>query len=240
MAKHRPSGVFLFAMFGVALLVASVASAQDTGKPSSVNQFDEDLAAVLRTAGFTGRIESTLQGRLGHRIDQQLADVGRLLWFDTITGLNDDNACAGCHSPTNGFGDTQSIAIGIENNGIVGPHRAGPRNMRRSPMVINAAFFPNLMWNSRFAALSGDPFDNSAGFLFPQPEGLSLSLQPHLLAAQAFIPPTERTEAAGFDFPGDSDAIARRGAEAFEQHSGLPQAIRQSLSRGQDRRADHL
>ena len=38
-------------------------------------------------------------------------------------------------------------------------------------MVINTAFFPNLMWNSRFPALSGDPFDNSAGFLFPPPEG---------------------------------------------------------------------
>ena len=30
---------------------------------------------------------------------------------------------------------------------------------------------------------------------------------PHLLVAQAFIPPTERNEVAGFDFPGDNDAI---------------------------------
>src|SRR5258707_1007088 len=43
--------------------------------------------------------------------------------------------------------------------------------------------------------------------LFPPPEALSLSYQPHLLVAQAFIPPTERTEVAGFDFPGDNDAI---------------------------------
>jgi cytochrome c peroxidase len=74
-------------------------------------------------------------------------------------------------------------------------------------MVINTAFFPNLMWNSRFASLSGDPFDNSLGFKFPPPEGLSLSFAPHLLVAQAFIPPTERTEVAGFVFPGDNDAI---------------------------------
>jgi cytochrome c peroxidase len=79
--------------------------------------------------------------------------------------------------------------------------------MRRTPMVINSAFFPALMWNSRFAALSGDPFDNSAGLLFPAPEGLSLSYQPQLLVAQAFIPPTERTEVAGFGFVGDNDAI---------------------------------
>ena len=90
---------------------------------------DDALEAALARHGFTGRIESTLETRLGRRVDRRLADLGRLLWFDTVTGLNDDNTCAGCHSPTNGFGDTQSIAIGIENNGIVGP---GPRRAAQS------------------------------------------------------------------------------------------------------------
>jgi cytochrome c peroxidase len=168
---------------------------------------DQELSSRLSELGFTGRIETTLEQRLGRHLDQRRANLGRLLWFDTIGGLNNDNTCAGCHSPTNAFGDTQSIAIGIDNNGIVGPHRVGPRNQRRTPMAINTAFFPNLMWNSRFAALSGDPFDNSSGFIFPQPEGLTLSYLPQLLDAQAFIPPTERVEVAGFSFPGDNFAI---------------------------------
>jgi cytochrome c peroxidase len=168
---------------------------------------EAQLQSYLTRHGFTGRIAGTLEVRLGRRIDQQLADVGRLLWFDPLTGLNDDNACGGCHSPTNGLGDTQPIAIGIDNNGVVGPGRTGPRNQRRSPMVINAAFYPTLMWNSRFHAPSGDPFDNSRGFGFPPPEGGTLSYLPHLLTAQAFIPPTERTEAAGFRFPGSNDDI---------------------------------
>ncbi len=168
---------------------------------------DARLRSHLAGNGFTGRIASTLETRLGRRIDRQLADVGRLLWFDPIQGLNDDNSCGGCHSPTNGFGDTQPIAIGVDNNGVVGPGRTGPRNQRRSPMVINSAFYPTLMWNSRFHAPSGDPFDNSHGFVFPAPEGTSLGYLPHLLTAQAFIPPTERVEAAGFHFPGDNDDI---------------------------------
>jgi cytochrome c peroxidase len=171
------------------------------------SSLDEQLTLRLSEEGFTGRVESTLAGRLGRRVDRGLADLGRLLWFDTITGLHDDNSCAGCHSPTNGFGDTQSIAIGIDNNGIVGPNRAGPRNQRRAPMVVNTAFYPRLMWNSRFESLSGDPFDNSDGFGFPPPEGTSLSYLPHLLDAQAFIPPTERNEVAGFEFPGGNDDI---------------------------------
>jgi cytochrome c peroxidase len=168
---------------------------------------DATLRRHLARHGFTGRIGRTLEARLGRRIDPRLADVGRLLFFDPIHGLNDDNSCAGCHSPTHGFGDTQPIAIGVDNNGVVGPGRAGPRNQRRSPMVVNTAFYPTLMWNSRFHARSGDPFDNRRGFVFPAPEGRSLSYLPHLLTAQAFIPPTERVEAAGFHFVGDNDAI---------------------------------
>jgi cytochrome c peroxidase len=181
---------------------------------------DEQLATTLAQHGFTGRIDSTLEPRLGRKLDNQLVDLGRLLFFDTVGGLNNDNNCSGCHSPTNGFGDSQSIAIGIDNNGIVGPDRAGPRNQRRTPMVINTAFYPNLMWNSRFAALSHNPFDNSAGFQFPSPEGLTLSYQPHLLVAQAFIPPTERVEVAGFAFPGDNFDIRN---EVLKRINNVPE-----------------
>src|SRR5437773_2400451 len=184
------------------------------------DRLDGQLTGQLQELGFTGRVESTLTRRLGRPIDKPLANIGRLLWFDTITGLNGDNTCAGCHSPTNGFGDSQSIAIGIDNNGIVGPDRGGPRNMRRAPMVLDTAFFPTLMWNGRFSAVSGDPFDNSLGFLFPDPEGLSLSDEPHLLVAQAFIPPTERTEVAGFGFPGDDDALR---AEVARRLNAVPE-----------------
>lgn len=171
------------------------------------NTLDNQLSTSLRSHGFTGKIESTLEQRLKRKIDNRLADLGRNLFHDTIVGLNDDNSCSGCHAATAGFGDTQSIAIGVDNNFIVGPDRAGPRNQRRTPMAANTAFFPTLMWNSRFASLSGDPFSNSAGFTFPLPEGTTLSDKSHLLVAQAFIPPTERVEAAGFVFPGDNFAI---------------------------------
>lgn len=203
----------------VALLGITLASARATPAQGRDRELDRQLTGVLTEAGFTGHAQSLVERRLGRQIDQRLVRVGQLLWFDPIIALSDDNACAGCHSPTHGFGDTQSIAIGIESNGVVGPGRAGPRNMRRSPTVINSALYPNLMWNSRFVARSGDPFDSSAGFGFPAPEGDTLSYLPHLLTAQAFIPPTERTEAAGFAFTGDNDAIR---AEVVRRLNGTP------------------
>lgn len=210
------SRVVAWLLTACALVLTSWNASADGGHGRDA--LNQQLAAVLAQNGFTGKIESTLTSRLGRPIRPPLADLGRLLWFDTIGGLNGDNTCGGCHSPTNGFGDTQSIAIGIDNNGVVGPDRAGPRNQRRTPSVINAAFYPNLMWNSRFASLSGDPFDNRGGFVFPPPEGQSLSHLPQLLVAQAFIPPTERVEVAGFTFPGDNDAIR---AEVVRRLNGV-------------------
>ena len=155
-------------LYACALIPAVFAS--DSGDGS----IDRDLAAVLSAARFTGDIQHTFQTRLqtnlGRPIDAKLADLGRMLWFDTLHSLHQDNTCGGCHSPTNGFGDSQPMAIGVQNNNVVGPHRDGPRNQRRSPLVINTALYPAMMWNGRFNSLSGDPFDNSAGFRFPFPE----------------------------------------------------------------------
>jgi len=197
------SGLFLI---GSALALGAqlnVSEANERHQGLSDRARDAKLVRVLEDAGFTGRIESTLERRLGRRINPKLANLGRLLWFDTLHSLHHDNTCGGCHSPTNGFGDSQAIAIGVQNNGIVGPDRTGPRNQRRSPLVINTAFLSALMWNGRFSAPSGDPFDNSLGFHFPPPED-DVRFPPrsrifrHLLQAQAHIPPTEMVEAAGF------------------------------------------
>ena len=85
------------------------------GSPAQVSgeQLDDQLAAVLTTHGFTGEIEAPFKTQLGRPIDAKLARLGRCLWFDISGGLNHDNTCAGCHAPTSGFGDTQSMAIGI-------------------------------------------------------------------------------------------------------------------------------
>ncbi len=188
--------LIVFAMFTAVFAVAA-----QPGEPGRA--IDEKLRKLLREAGFTGRVQATLEERLQRKIDPRMANLGRLLFFDVLTGLHDDNACAGCHAPSDGFGDTQSIAIGIQSNLVVGPHREGARNQRRTPSVVNTAFYPALMWNSRFSSVSGDPFDNSQGFLFPPPEGTTKfppndPLVKHLLVAQAHIPPTELVEVAGF------------------------------------------
>ena len=191
-------------------LVVYGSSDQAGSRDRSVDRdLNDRLAKVLRANSFTGRMQSQLEDRLGREIDLALAELGRNLWYDKVHSLHQDNTCAGCHSPSNGFGDTQSIAIGVDSNNKVGPGRKGPRNQRRSPLVINTAFYPKLMWNGRFSAipapgqLLGNPFSNKYGFEFPLPEGTTMfppndRIALHLLHAQAHIPPTETVEVAGF------------------------------------------
>ncbi len=182
----------IFVVFGFAFATGGA-------EPTLNNQ----LTVALHNAGFTGRVGSSIEARIGRRIDHKLADLGRLLWFDKIHSLHQDNTCGGCHSPTNGFGDSQPMAIGVQNNNLVGPHRFGPRNQRRTPLAVNTVFYPALMWNGRFNSISGDPFDVSKGFMFPSPEGIT-RFPPNgttitiLAQAQGEMPPTETTEVAGF------------------------------------------
>jgi len=133
--------IILLALISVGVVVLEPGTSASNGD-SALN---DQLSALLSQQGFTGRIGSTVEQRLGRKIDNQLANLGRLAFHDSLLGLNDDNSCSGCHAGPNGFGDSQSIAIGIENNNIVGPDRTGPRNQRRAPMVLNNVFFPALM-----------------------------------------------------------------------------------------------
>lgn len=183
-------------------------------------ELDRQLMLELQMSGFTGRIEERFAEMLGRPVDTRLAEIGRLLFFDPILSITQDNSCSGCHGPNVSFNDSQPISIGIENNGVVGPGRTGPHNLRRAPSVINAALYPNLMWEGRFSARSLSPFDNSQGFVFPDPEGESLSFMEHLLGAQAFTPVVSRMEMTGFDFVGTNDDVR---AEIASRVDAIPE-----------------
>ncbi|MGH9313314.1 MAG: cytochrome c peroxidase, partial [Vicinamibacterales bacterium] len=111
------------AVLGAISLVASIHTRTAVAENDPAGEPDRNLIRILKDAGFTGRIETTLEARLGRPIDPALADLGRLLFFDKILGLHNDNSCAGCLSPAFGFGDSQPMAIGVDSNDVVGPGR---------------------------------------------------------------------------------------------------------------------
>ncbi|MEY2937135.1 MAG: hypothetical protein RL033_7884, partial [Pseudomonadota bacterium] len=212
----------------------------------AASDLDDALRAELAATGFTGRVQGTLKRRLGRALDPELVDLGRLLWFDSISSLGNDNSCSGCHSPAFGFGDSQPMAIGVENNGIVGPGRRGPRNQRRTPQMINSGFYPSLMWNARFSAISHDPFDMTEGARVPfflggltvwnassaEIYGTAFDAETTttLLGVQGNFPATELVEVAGFAVDDPANLDPRLYVPPHRVSSGLvsdtvPEAI---------------
>src|SRR4029453_18138512 len=100
----------------VAVLVAGILGGLSAALwADSSKRLDAELARVLTAHGFTGQIESRFREKLGRPIDRQRANLGRLLWFDIIGGLNNDNTCGGCPCPPNAFGGTPPMARGTAN-----------------------------------------------------------------------------------------------------------------------------
>jgi cytochrome c peroxidase len=211
----RAASVAVLVLAGFILPVSGAGASED---------LDRRLADILARQGFSGTVQASLPSRLGRPLNPALANVGRLVFFDNLLGLHNDNSCAGCHSPAAGFGDTQSIAIGTDNNGKVGPDRRGPRNQRRAPMTSNVALYPRMMLNLRFASIANNGFDLSEGARVPFLVGGTTVWRPGsaciagtcfdaasmttLLSVQGHLPPTEMVEMGGFsaDRPGDVDS----------------------------------
>ena len=81
MGEQWRRGVTLLTGF---LLFSGAAAFGDDVKRGGV---DDKLRIALKQAGFTGKIEATLQQRLRRPVDARLAELGRLLFFDTSGGL---------------------------------------------------------------------------------------------------------------------------------------------------------
>src|SRR5215831_1944939 len=76
----------------VAVLVAGIVGGLSVVLWAESNkELDAELARVLIAHGFTGQIESRFREKLGRPIERKRANLGRLLWFDIIGGLHNDN-----------------------------------------------------------------------------------------------------------------------------------------------------
>ncbi len=77
-------------------------------------------------------------------------ELGRLLFFDPILSVDDQTACATCHSEIWGMGDGIPRAVGHGAGLNAGPAREGPNMLRRnSPALYNLAFRSSLLWDGR-------------------------------------------------------------------------------------------
>lgn len=76
-------------------------------------------------------------------MDEATIELGEVLFFDPRLSGNDELSCASCHVPALGWSDGKALFEGFE--GVEGP--------RRTPTIINSAYYDELFWDGRAESL---------------------------------------------------------------------------------------
>jgi cytochrome c peroxidase len=160
--------------------------------------------------------------------DPALVDLGRSLFFDKILSGNRDVACASCHDPRTGTDDGRSLSVGTGAFGggstkSLGPGRSPtPRNAPALFSVGLGAFY--LFWDGRVTDANG------TGGRFTTPAGVALpSGVANMVAAQAMIPVTNRTEMRGN--AGDRDVFGNANELAVPSDSAFAAIWKATMAR---------
>lgn len=145
-------------------------------------------------------------------IDEALADLGHLLFFDPVLSGNENIACATCHHPSLGTSDAMSLSIGEGAVGLGDDRAVENINVPRQRIPRNAPALFNLGARD-VTVLFHDgrvELDPSEDLGFRMPEGRSLERPvPSILAAQSLLPLLSSDEMAGHQGENEiADAVA--------------------------------
>jgi cytochrome c peroxidase len=147
-----------------------------------------------------------------------LVSLGQSLFFDKLLSGNRDISCGTCHDPAAQMGDGLTLAIGTGGIGVGSARTLGAGRQfvaRNAPSLLNQGlglFY--MFWDGRVneEGWQGGRFKTPAGTALPA--GLA-----SLLAAQAMLPVTNRTEMRGnagdVDRLGNANELAQLGDAQF-------------------------
>lgn len=165
---------------------------------------DEKLAAVIAENGLTPLPDAP-------PADPAQAALGEALFYDPILSGNRDVACATCHHPMLGTGDSLPLSIGVGGQGlgperIVGQHR--PFVARNAPDLFNRGLpqWRTMFWDNRVAV------GEDGRFISPAGEALPAELD-NLLAVQAMFPVMAEAEMRGSD---NENPLAHLAGDDYE------------------------
>ncbi len=73
------------------------------------------------------------------KYNQQKANIGKMLFFDTILSKDRKISCASCHKPNNGWADKKDFSVGI----------FGAKDIVQTPTILNSTFNFRQFWNGK-------------------------------------------------------------------------------------------
>ena len=94
------------------------------------------------------------------------AELGRLLFFDTILSKDKTISCASCHQPEHAFADTSAVSKGV----------GGVQGTRNTPSAMNLSLQRIFFWDGRAKSLEEQalaPIENPLEMNLPIHQALS-------------------------------------------------------------------
>jgi len=98
-------------------------------------------------------------------IDNELATLGRVLFYETQLSINNRVSCGSCHNQSMAFADRAAFSNGFEN----------AKTLRNTPAIINPGSQSSYFWDMResnLAAMVTQPISNHIEMGLDQPEYL--------------------------------------------------------------------
>ena len=209
-----------FALGLAAALVAGCSSDSVTSLPTNPS-LDQQVRQAISPWGVVPLLPVSAP-------DPALVDLGRSLFFDKILSGNRDVACASCHDPRNGTDDGRSLAIGTGAVGAGASRALGPGRSvtpRNAPALFSVGLGASyLFWDGRVTDANG------TGGKFTTPAGVALpNGVANMVAAQAMIPVTNRTEMRGN--VGDRDLFGAENELAIPNDSAFTAIWKATMAR---------
>lgn len=145
-------------------------------------------------------------------VDEAVADLGRLLFYDPILSSDGETACATCHSEIWGMSDGLPTSIGVGGGRLTGPGRAGGTALaRNAPTLWNVTLRGRLFLDGREGSLEAQA---AAPLLSP----IELGRAPdEVVAALAQIPEYAARFGAAFPDEGLDERTFRAALAAFQR-----------------------
>ena len=164
--------------------------------PGGAHRFAPPAAASLRELLTHSRITPI---EPGPKLNPQVVELGRMLFYDKIISGNRDTACASCHHDFLATADGLSLSIGTLGLGL-GTERVKAHGRKFTPRNAPELFNRGLPeWRTQFWDSRVEQVFNGHSIAFKSPANLKLpgGFFTHVLQVQAMFPVTSRTEMRG-------------------------------------------
>lgn len=174
-------------------------------------KYDRELSDIIKKQNLNDHPQRDLPS-----IDDDVAQLGKKLFFTKSLGGDFDSACVTCHHPVLGGGDNLSLSVGVSSNDddLLGLGRihldgsdaeVGPSVPRNAPTVFNIGLWDSsLFHDSRTESLNVVAGTNGANGDIRTPDSTFNTADSNagrnLAAAQARFPVTSADEMRGFTF----------------------------------------